>query len=163
MNIHTKGFSLIEVMIGLVITVTLITTIIPWSIQTIAYYHASYIRINRSMEFCFARNLLLTDICNGSLNATAWKSGDTTRLIGKRSDGTWFCWMVRNGNLVRIASSSGSIIQKPEPLRAIPALRGVDNFAVHVSSKNGQSRLITIDFDYHGQYTIKGAPRYEYI
>jgi prepilin-type N-terminal cleavage/methylation domain-containing protein len=163
MSVHKKGFSLIELMIALVITVTLITTIIPWSIQCIAYYTGAYTRINARMELCFAHNLLLKDIMDGSRNAACWDLHDPMCLIGKAVDGSWFCWMVRDGNLVRIIASSESLLQKPKKRRAIPVLRGVSNVTVHADSSNGRMGLFTIECTYaHEQYQFKGAARNAY-
>lgn len=96
-----KGFTLIEFIIYIILTISLMYWLIPWSISIFCFNNKMHYNVNQVIDCCIVHDLFIKDIFDSSHTLHSWINTSSNVLLWKAIDGTHKSWYFKNKNIYR--------------------------------------------------------------
>lgn len=158
MKFTVRGFSLIEFSVYLGLLSAIITISFVWLATLIGPVMKQQMNIDALVDLHIARDLIATDIRNGSNKATDWKNG-TLNLLWKTGN-SHVCWECRSGKLFRITGNHQQNKDRWIDKKQSVLAQGISQFSTHFDeSLDGVLRVVTIKLSgQKSELTIVASP-----
>jgi hypothetical protein len=159
----SKGFTLIELMIYLILTLFIMHHCIPWSIRSLILFGTMHTQAQSMIDCCAAHDLFVKDIFNASKNDSSWMTLSPEKIIWKQNDESCVGWLYQDKRLVRITGTFNAIQAQWHKKHTIPVLQNCSGGTFIVQKEGSSITMVTLELNSCGkQYSFVGAPRHAY-